>query len=111
MVTFHLNMEEGRLLNTVFPRKDVAATIYFSRNAMRRLFEGGYYSNYRRHGYYLHGYYIFISALQQCGDYWRAAFIRGNMVCSIFLTIQGPPYFNARCQEEIISQEKGFVYN
>ena len=32
---------------------DVAATIYFSSTAMRRLFEGGYYSKYRRHGYYL----------------------------------------------------------
>ena len=32
---------------------DVAATIYFSVTAMRRLFEGGYYSKYRRHGYYL----------------------------------------------------------
>ena len=32
---------------------DVAATIYFSATAMRRLFEGGYYSKYRRHGYYL----------------------------------------------------------
>ena len=32
---------------------DVAATIYFSSTAMWRLFEGGYYSKYRRHGYYL----------------------------------------------------------
>ena len=32
---------------------DVAATIYFSSTAMRRLFEGGYYSKYRRRGYYL----------------------------------------------------------
>ena len=32
---------------------DVAATIYFSATAMRRLFEGGYYSKYRRRGYYL----------------------------------------------------------
>ena len=32
---------------------DAAATIYFSSTAMRRLFEGGYYSKYRRHGYYL----------------------------------------------------------
>ena len=37
---------------TVFPRKDVEA-IYFSSTAMRRLFEGGYYSKYRRRGYYL----------------------------------------------------------
>ena len=29
---------------TVFPRKDVMSTIYFSANAMRRLFEGGAYS-------------------------------------------------------------------
>ena len=32
---------------------DVAATIYFSSTAMRRLFEGDYYSKYRRRGYYL----------------------------------------------------------
>ena len=32
---------------------DVAATIYFSSTTMRRLFEGGYYSKYRRCGYYL----------------------------------------------------------
>ena len=32
---------------------DAAATIYFSSTAMRRLFESGYYSRYRRHGYYL----------------------------------------------------------
>ena len=82
---------------------DVAATIYFSSTAMRRLFEGGYYSKYRRHGYYLFQLYrnaptirgrllfevqtsrlLFISALPQCGDYSRvatirgAAFIRGN---------------------------------
>ena len=32
---------------------DAAVTIYFSSTAMRRLFEGGYYSKYRRRGYYL----------------------------------------------------------
>ena len=32
---------------------DVVATIYFSSTAMRQLFEGGYYSKYRRRGYYL----------------------------------------------------------
>ena len=59
----------------------VAATIYFSSTAMWRLFEGGYYSKYRRRGYY-----IFISTLPQCGDYSRvatnrgAAIIRGNTV-------------------------------
>ena len=31
-------------LYTVFPRKDAAATIYFSATAMQRLFEGGAYS-------------------------------------------------------------------
>ena len=46
---------------------DVAATIYFSATAMRRLFEGGYYSKYRRRGYYLF----------QCYHYSRAATIRG----------------------------------
>ena len=56
--------------NTVFPRKDATATIYFSDTAMRRLFEGGYYTKYRRHGYYLFQLYI-----QQYGDYSRAATI------------------------------------
>ena len=75
---------------------DIAATIYFSATAMRRLFEGGYYSRYRRRGYYLFQRYrnaatirgrllfevqtsrlLFISALPQCGDYSRAATIRG----------------------------------
>ena len=81
----------GRLL------LDVAATIYFSATAMRRLFEGGYYSKYRRRGYYLFQLYrnvatirgrllfevqtsqlLFISALPQCGDYSRAATIRST---------------------------------
>ena len=78
---------------------DVAATIYFSATAMRRLFEGGYYSKYRRHGYYLFQLYrnattirgrllfevqtsrlLFISALPQCDDYSRAATIRSTDV-------------------------------
>ena len=73
-----------------------AATIYFSSTAMQRLFEGGYYSKYRRRGYYLFQLYrnaatirrrllfevqtswlLFISALPQFGDYSRAATIRG----------------------------------
>ena len=64
---------------------------------MRRLFEGGYYSKYRRRGYYLFQLYrnaatirgrllfevqtsrlLFISALPQCGDYSRAATIRST---------------------------------
>ena len=76
---------------------DIAATIYFSSTAMRRLFEGGYYSKYRRRGYYLFQLYrnvatirgrllfevqtsrlLFISALPQCGDYSRAATIRST---------------------------------
>ena len=111
---------------------DIAATIYFSSTAMRRLFEGGYYSKYRRRGYYLfqlycnaatirgrllfeggyyskyrrRGYYLFqlyrnavtirgrllfevqtsrllfISALPQCGNYSRAATIRGTDVAA-----------------------------
>ena len=32
---------------------NIAATIYFSATAMRRLFEGGYYSKYKHRGYYL----------------------------------------------------------
>ena len=64
---------------------DIAATIYFSATAMRRLFEGGYHSKYRCRGYYLFQLYrnaatirgrlLFISALPQCGDYSRAATI------------------------------------
>ena len=92
---------------------DVTATIYFSSTAMRLLFEVqtswllfisalpqcGYYSKYRRHGYYLFQHYrnvatvrgqllfevqtsrlLFISALPQCGDYSRAATIRSTDV-------------------------------
>ena len=80
---------------------DIAATIYFSSSAMRRLFEGGYYSKYRRRGYYLFQLYrnaatirgrllfevqtsrlLFISALPQCGDYSRAASIRSTDVAA-----------------------------
>ena len=71
---------------------DVAATIYFSSTAMRRLFEGGYYSKCRRRGYYLFQLYrnaatirgrlLFISALPQCGDYSRAATIRSADVAA-----------------------------
>ena len=80
---------------------DVAATIYFSSTAMRRLFEGGYYSKCRRRGYYLFQLYrnaatirrrllfevqtsqlLFISALLQCGDYLRAATIRSTDVAA-----------------------------
>ena len=80
---------------------DVAATIYFSSTAMRRLFEGGYYSKYRRRGYYLFQRYrnaatirgrllfevqtsrlLFISALPQCDDYLRAATIRSADVAA-----------------------------
>ena len=80
---------------------DVAATIYFSATAMRLLFEGGYYSKYRRRGYYLFQRYrnaatiqgrllfevqtsqlLFISALPQCGDYSRAATIRSTDVAA-----------------------------
>ena len=89
------------VVNTVFPRKDVATTIYFSSTTMRRLFEGGYYSKYRRRGYYLFQLYcnaatirgrllfevqtsrlLFISALLQCGDYSRAATIRSTDVAA-----------------------------
>ena len=82
---------------------DVAATIYFSSTAMRRLFEGGYYSKYRRllfisaQQYYLFQLYrnaatirfevqtsrlLFISALPQRGDYSRAATIRSTDVAA-----------------------------
>ena len=68
---------------------------------MRRLFEGGYYSKYRRRGYYLFQLYrnvatirgrllfevqtswlLFISALPQCGNYSRAATIRSTDVAA-----------------------------
>ena len=90
---------------------DVAATIYFSATAMRRLFEGGYYSKYRRRGYYLFQLYrnaatirgrllfevqtsrlLFISALPQCGDYSRTATIRSTDVAA---TIYFQLYRNA----------------
>ena len=81
---------------------DVAATIYFSSTAMRRLFESGYYSKYRRRGYYLFqlhrnaatirgrllfevqmSWLLFISALPQCGDYSMAVLIRGRRLISL----------------------------
>ena len=85
---------------------DVAATIYFSSTAMRRLFEDGYYSKYRRRGYYLFQLYrnaatirgcllfevqtsrlLFISALPQCGDYSRTATIRStDVVATIYFS-------------------------
>ena len=94
------------IIYTVFPRKDAAATIYFSSTAMRRLFEGSYYSKYRRRGYYLFQRYrnaatirgrllfevqtsrlLFISALPQCGDYSRTATIRStDVVATIYFS-------------------------
>ena len=78
---------------------DVAATIYFNSTTMCRLFEGGYYSKYRRRGYYLFQLHhnvptirgwllfevqtsrlLFISAVPQCGDYSRVATIRSTDV-------------------------------
>ena len=83
---------------------DVAATNYFSSTAMRRLFEGGYYSKYRRRGYYLFQLYrnavtirgrllfevqmsrlLFISALPQCGDYSRCGVYSRKYVMPITL--------------------------
>ena len=80
---------------------DVAATIYFSSTAIQRLFEGGYYSKYRRRGDYLFQLYrnaatirgrllfevqtsrlLFISALPQCSDYSRAATILSTDVAA-----------------------------
>ena len=68
---------------------------------MRRLFEGGYYSKYRRRGFYLFKRYrnaatirggllfevqtsrlLFISALPQCSDYSRVATIRSTDVAA-----------------------------
>ena len=43
---------------------DVAATIYFSSTAMRHLFEGGYYSRYRRRGYYLFQLYRNVASIR-----------------------------------------------
>ena len=60
---------------------DVAATIYFSSTAMRRLFEGGYYSKCR-----CLSQLLFISALPQCGDYSRAATIRSAVSRLLFIS-------------------------
>ena len=51
----------------------IAATIYFITTAMRRLFEAGYYSKYMQTSRLL-----FISALPQCGDYSKPATIRST---------------------------------
>ena len=62
---------------TVFPRKDVGATIHFSSTTMRRLFEGGYYSR--------------VAIIR------GAAFIRGNMVIWVVrnvLNVSLRPYLN-----------------
>ena len=75
---------------TVFPRKDAAATIYFSSTAMRRLFEGGYYSKYRRRGDYR------ISELPQCGDYSRVATIRSTDVVATI-------YFRATAMRQLFN--------
>ena len=99
---------------------DAAATIYFSSTAMRRLFEGGYYSKYRRRGYYLFQRYrnaatirgrlifevqtswlLFISALPQCGDYSRAATIRSTDVAATI-------YFSATTMRRLF---KGGYYS
>ena len=53
---------------------DVVVTIYFSATAMWRLFEGSYYSKYRRRGYY----YNYIFHL-----YRNAATIRGRLLFEV----------------------------
>ena len=105
---------------------DAAATIYFSSTAMQRLFEGGYYSKYRRRGYYLFQLYrnaatirgrllfevqtsrlLFISALPQCGDYSRAATIRStDTAATIYFSstamrrlFEGGYYSKYRCRD------------
>ena len=105
---------------------DVAATIYFSATAMRRLFEGGYYLKYRRRGYYLFQLYrnaatirgrllfevqtlrlLFISALPQCGVYSRAAtirgvaFIRGNTVYTIVVALRYTTEFGLQMYKDL----------
>ena len=67
-----------------------AATIYSSSTAMWRLFEGGYYSKYRRHGYYLfqlyrnaatiRGWLLF--EVQKCSNHSRTATIRSTDVAA-----------------------------
>ena len=85
---------------------DVVATIYFSATAMRLLFEGGYYSKYRRRSYYLFQRYrnvatirgrllfevqtsrlLFISALPQCGDYSRCGVYSRKYGICVYLCI------------------------
>ena len=62
---------------------DVAATIYFSSTAVRRLFEGGYYSKYRRRGYYLFQLY------RNVGDYSRAVLFvcRGYYLFQLYCNV------------------------
>ena len=105
-------MQENNICGNM-GRKDTAATIYFNSTAMRRLFEGGYYSKYRRRSYYLFKLYrnaatirgwllfevqtsrlLFISALPQCGDYSRAATIRSADVAATI-------YFNSTAMRRL----------
>ena len=110
---------------------DAAATIYFSSTAMRRLFEGGYYSKYRRRGYYLFQLYhnaatlrgrllfevqtswlLFISALPQCSDYSRTATIRSTDVAANYLfqlyrnaaTLRGRLLFEVQTSRLVLPQ-------
>ena len=99
--------------------------IYFSSIAMWRLFEGVYYSKYRRRGYYLFQLYrnaatirgwllfevqtsrlLFISALPQCGDYLRVSTIRSTDVAAtiyfsstaMWRLFEGGYYSTYRCR-------------
>ena len=110
---------------------DAATTIYFSSTAMRQLFEGGYYSKYRRRDYYLFQLYrnaatirgrllfevqtsqlLFISALPQCGDYSRAATIRStDVAATIYFSstamrrlFEGGYYSKYRCRDYYLFQ-------
>ena len=57
-------------LHIVFPRKDAAATIYFTSTAMRRLFE------------VQTSWLLFISVPPQCGDYSKVATIRSTDIAA-----------------------------
>ena len=84
---------------------DVAATIYFSSTAMRRLFEDGYYSKYRRRGYYLFNATA-MRRLFEGGYYSRAATILStDVVATIYFSstamrrlFEGGYYTKYRCR-------------
>ena len=67
---------------------DVAATVYFSSTAMRRLFEGGYYSKYRHNGYYIYFSATAMRRLFEGGYYSRCdVYSRKDGICVFCLSV------------------------